>query len=183
MRSTWIEHRGKKIFYQDFSKNFYNATAVKAELSEVQKVVSAQPKDSVLVLSDFRDTSVGSDLLTAMNAASAATKSYVHKTAVLGVTGMKRKLGIIQAFQANPSLLILDEPTEGLAPVLIEQMMAAIANLSQETTVVLVEQNFSVASALAQYYVIIEEGRSVRNGLISDLLDDKTAIHRYLGAA
>jgi hypothetical protein len=93
MRSTWIEHRGKKILYQDFSNNFYNSAAVKAELNEVQKIVVAQPWNSVLVLSDFRDTNVGSDLLSAMNAASAATKAHVQRTAVLGVTGMKRKLG------------------------------------------------------------------------------------------
>jgi hypothetical protein len=92
MRSTWIEHNGKKIFYQDFSKHFYNSTAVRTELEEVQKVVTAEPKNSVLVLSDFRDTTVGRDLLASMNAASSATKAYVRKTAVLGVTGMKRKL-------------------------------------------------------------------------------------------
>lgn len=103
MRSTWIEHRGRKIFYQDFSRQFYNSAAVKAELDEVQKVVTAQPKDSVLVLSDFRDTSVGSDLLSSMNAASAATKAYVHKTAVLGVTGMKRKLAdLLTALTGQP---------------------------------------------------------------------------------
>lgn len=103
MRSTWIEHKGKKIFYQDFSKNFYNSAAVKAELDEVQKVVIDQPKDSVLVLSDFRDTSVGSDLLSSMNAASVATKSHVHKTAVLGVTGMKRKLAdLLTALTGQP---------------------------------------------------------------------------------
>jgi len=92
MRSNWIEYKGKKIFYQDFSKNFYNSAGVKAELDEVQKIVMAQPLGSALVLSDFRDTNVGSDLLPAMNAASTATKAYVHKTAVLGVTGMKRRL-------------------------------------------------------------------------------------------
>lgn len=103
MRSKWIEHKGKKIFYQDFSRNFFNAEAVKAELAEVQTVVTAQPKDSVLVLSDFRDTSVGSDLLTSMNAASAVTKSYVRKTAVLGVTGMKRKLAdLLTAVTGQP---------------------------------------------------------------------------------
>ena len=40
MRSNWIEYKGKKIFYQDFSKLFYNSAAVKAELEEVQKIVS-----------------------------------------------------------------------------------------------------------------------------------------------
>src|ERR1044072_198389 len=92
MRSNWIEHRGKQILYQDFSKNFFNSAAVKAELEEVQKIVLTQPLNSVLVLSDFRDTNVGSDLLTAMNSASEATKSRVYKTAELGVTGMKRRL-------------------------------------------------------------------------------------------
>lgn len=103
MRSKWIEHKDKKIFYQDFSRLFYNAAAVKAELEEVQKVVLSQPKDSLLVLSDFRDTSIGSDLLSAMNAASNATKDNVHKTAVLGVTGMKRKLAdLLTALTGQP---------------------------------------------------------------------------------
>ena len=103
MRSEWIEHKGKKIFYQDFSKNFYNSTAVKLELAEVQKVVMVQPLDSALVLSDFRDTNIGSDLLSEMNAASVATKAYVHKTAVLGVTGVKRTLAdLLTAITGQP---------------------------------------------------------------------------------
>ncbi|HLO28678.1 MAG TPA: STAS/SEC14 domain-containing protein [Anaerolineales bacterium] len=103
MRSNWIEHQGKKIFYQDFSKNFYNAAAVKTELAEVQKIVKSQSLGSTLVLSDFRDTNVGSELLPVMNAASAATKSHVRKTAVLGVTGMKRKLAdLLTALTGQP---------------------------------------------------------------------------------
>ena len=65
---------------------------MKLELEEVQKVVKAEPLDSVLVLTDLRDTNVGAELLPLMNAASAATKDHVHKTAVLGVTGIKRRL-------------------------------------------------------------------------------------------
>jgi len=103
MHSIWIEHKGRKIFYQDFSKNFYNAAAVRTELAAVRKVVTAQPKDSLLVLSDFRDTAVGNELLASMNEASAATKVYVHKTAVLGVTGMKRKLAdLLTALTGQP---------------------------------------------------------------------------------
>ena len=103
MRSTWIEHKGKKILYQDFSRNFYNSAAVKTELEEVQKLVLQQPMNSLRVLSDFRDTNVGTDLLTAMNAASAATKAHVNKTAVLGVTGMKRKLAdLLTAVTGQP---------------------------------------------------------------------------------
>lgn len=103
MRSTWIEYKGQRIFYQDFSKMFYNSAAVKAELEEVQAVVQAQPNNSVLILSDMRDTNIGSDLLPAMNAASAATKNHVRKTAVLGVTGMKRKLAdLLTALTGQP---------------------------------------------------------------------------------
>ena len=103
MRSDWIEHKGKKILYQDFSGNFYNSAAVKTELEEVQKIVMAEPINSVRVLSDFRDTNVGTDLLTAMNTASAATKAHVNRTAVLGVTGMKRKLAdLLTAVTGQP---------------------------------------------------------------------------------
>lgn len=109
MRSYWIEHNGKKIFYQDFSKLFFNSTAVKAELDEVQKIVKAQPLDSVLVLTDMRDTNVGSDLLPAMNAASAATKDHVHKTAVLGVTGVKRKLADLLTSLTGQPLKYFDD--------------------------------------------------------------------------
>ena len=103
MRSNWIEYKGKKIFYQDFSKHFYNSVAVKAELVEVQKVVLAELNNSVLVLTDMRDTNVGGDLLPAMNTASTATKNHVRKTAVLGVSGMKRKLAdLLTALTGQP---------------------------------------------------------------------------------
>ena len=103
MRSKWIEHKGRTIFYQDFAKHFYNSAAVKAELAEVQKIVIAESQNSVLVLSDMRDTNIGSDLLPAMNAASAATKNHIRKTAVLGVTGMKRKLAdLLTALTGQP---------------------------------------------------------------------------------
>jgi branched-chain amino acid transport system ATP-binding protein len=62
-------------------------------------------------------------------------------------------------------------------------MMTAIRELSKDSTIILVEQNFLVASQLAEYYVIIEEGRSVKEGKMKDLATDKAAIHHYLGAA
>ena len=97
--------------------------------------------------------------------------------------GQQQMLAVARALVPDNRLLLIDEPTEGLAPVIIEQMMAAITQLSVETTVLLVEQNFVVASHLAERYVIIEEGQSVKNGKMADLVDDKEAIHRYLGAA
>jgi branched-chain amino acid transport system ATP-binding protein len=92
-------------------------------------------------------------------------------------------LAIARALVADNRLLLIDEPSEGLAPVLIEQMMEVIQQLSTESTVVLVEQNFLVASKLAKNYVIIEEGQSVKSGFMKDLVDDQETIHHYLGAA
>ena len=97
--------------------------------------------------------------------------------------GQQQMLAVARALVPDNKLLLIDEPSEGLAPVLIEQMIAAIQQLSAGTTVLLVEQNFVVASKLAEKYVIIEEGQSVKAGLIADLVDDEETIHRYLGAA
>lgn len=97
--------------------------------------------------------------------------------------GQQQMLAIARALVADNRLLLIDEPSEGLAPVVIEQLITAIRQLSAEATVVLVEQNFLVASQLAEHYVIIEEGRSVQAGKMADLVNDKDTIHRYLGAA
>jgi branched-chain amino acid transport system ATP-binding protein len=97
--------------------------------------------------------------------------------------GQQQMLAVARAMVPDNKLLLIDEPSEGLAPVIIEQMIEAIKQLSAETTVVLVEQNFVVASMLAEQYVIIDEGQSVRQGMMADLVDDQETIHRYLGAA
>jgi len=97
--------------------------------------------------------------------------------------GQQQMLAVARALVPDNKLLLIDEPSEGLAPVIIEQMMEAIRHLSAETTVLLVEQNFIVASQLAESYVIIEEGQSVQHGAMADLVKDQATIHRYLGAA
>lgn len=97
--------------------------------------------------------------------------------------GQQQMLAIARALVPDNRLLLIDEPSEGLAPVIIEGLMAAIRSISQQTTVLLVEQNFRMASQLADRYIIIDDGASVRSGRMADLVDDAATIQRYLGAA
>ena len=75
--------------------------------------------------------------------------------------GQQQMLAVARALVADNKLLLIDEPSEGLAPVLIEQMMEAIQELSETTTILLVEQNFIMASQLAETYYIIDDGKTV----------------------
>ena len=120
MRSNWQEYKGKRIFYQNFAGLFYNGEAVKAELNEVQEIVVQEPANSVLILTDLRDTQVGGDVLSAMNAASARTKDHVRKTAVLGVTGVKRTLGDMLSRMTGQPLMYFDNETEAREWLILE---------------------------------------------------------------
>jgi stage II sporulation SpoAA-like protein len=93
MKSKWIEHKGRRILYQDFSALFYNVQAVKDELAAVQEIVLQEPPHSVLALTNFKDTQIGADLMSSLNDSSVRTKDHIRRTAVIGVSGFKRTLG------------------------------------------------------------------------------------------
>ncbi len=97
--------------------------------------------------------------------------------------GQQQMLAVARALVPDNRLLLIDEPSEGLAPVIIEQLMAAIKQLSANTTVLLVEQNFIMAAQLADRYTIIDDGRVAQHGLMKDLVNDTATIQKYLGAA
>ena len=97
--------------------------------------------------------------------------------------GQQQMLAVARALVPDNNLLLIDEPSEGLAPVIIEQMIRAIQQLSDQVSVLLVEQNFQVARHLADHYVVIEDGKSVHAGQMDDLARDQDLINRYLAAA
>lgn len=112
MKSKWIDYKGKKIFYQDFSNNFFNDKAVISELNEVQEIIVSQPENSTLVLSNFSNTEITSVVMPLLNEASKKTKSHVRKTAVVGVAGIKRTLGDLLSRITGQALMYFNNDTE-----------------------------------------------------------------------
>lgn len=96
--------------------------------------------------------------------------------------GQQQMLAIARALVPENRLLLVDEPSEGLAPIVIEAIVAALRLLAQHATILLVEQNFRMASLLADRYYILDDGQSVHAGEMADLVTDRALITRYLGA-
>jgi branched-chain amino acid transport system ATP-binding protein len=95
--------------------------------------------------------------------------------------GEQQMLAIARTLMGNPSCLLLDEPSEGLAPVIVEQMAAAIHELkSSGVSLLLSEQNLPFAAAVADRAYVIEKGRISYSGTMTSLASDEGARSRYL---
>jgi branched-chain amino acid transport system ATP-binding protein len=95
--------------------------------------------------------------------------------------GQKQMLAIARALINPNRLLLIDEPSKGLAPIVIEHLVAGLREVKQHTTVLLVEQNFAMAQALADDFSLIDDGRTVRHGPMAELAADEVLKRRYLG--
>lgn len=96
--------------------------------------------------------------------------------------GEQQMLAIARILRTGAKMLLLDEPTEGLAPVIIQQIGKTIARLKQEGfTIVLVEQNFRFAATVADRHFIVEQGKVVDQILNDELDANIEKLHAYLG--
>ena len=97
--------------------------------------------------------------------------------------GEQQMLAIGRAFMARPKLMLLDEPSMGLAPLVVQEIFHVIENLSKKkkTTVLLVEQNARAALKLADRGYVLETGRLILEGTAAELLDNKDVQRAYLG--
>ena len=96
--------------------------------------------------------------------------------------GEQQMLAIGRILRTGATLLMLDEPTEGLAPVIIQQIGHTIRKLkAQGFTILLVEQNFRFASTVADRYYVMEHGKIIDSFANSELAANMDKLHEYLG--
>jgi branched-chain amino acid transport system ATP-binding protein len=96
--------------------------------------------------------------------------------------GEQQMLAIARILRTGARFLMLDEPTEGLAPVIIQQIGHTISRLKKEGfTILLVEQNFRFAATVADRYYIVEHGKIIDGFANSELQDNMDKLHTYLG--
>jgi len=97
--------------------------------------------------------------------------------------GEQQMLTIGRTLMTNPSVLLLDEPLEGLAPIIVEELTAAIRRMADDEGIalVLVEQHADVALGLTDQAIIIERGLIAHRGASRELLADRATLDRYIG--
>lgn len=110
-------------------------------------------------------------------------KTFWKKPSGLLSGGQKQMLAIARACVNDNELLLIDEPSKGLAPIMVDKVMSVIMEMKQRVTVVLVEQNFYMASTIGDDYYIIDDGRTVHTGMMKELKENEALKKEYLGIA
>jgi len=109
-------------------------------------------------------------------------RRYADRSAATLSGGEQQMLAIGRALMTNPKLLILDEATEGLSPVVRAEIWRCIEALKAEgQSILLIDKNIHVLQRLADRHFILEKGRTVWSGTSIDLVRDADKVHRYIG--
>jgi len=96
--------------------------------------------------------------------------------------GQQQMVAISRALMSNPKLLLLDEPSMGLAPIIVDEIFEVIKELNRDgTTIFLVEQNANLALSHSNRAYVLENGEIVKKGISKELLDDEVIQKAYLG--
>ena len=111
-------------------------------------------------------------------------KKFMKQKAGTLSGGQQQMLAIARALMNENDLLLIDEPTEGLSPLLAKNLIDSLNRLKEFTTILLVEQNFRTVSKLGDNYYIFDSGKIVREGNnMTALIEDKALVAQYLGVS
>lgn len=111
-----------------------------------------------------------------------ALRIFWHQRAGVLSGGQKQMLSVARAIIEPRKLLIVDEPTKGLAPAIIQNMIAVFRELKQtEVSILLVEQNFHMAKSVGDTVAVMDDGKTVHTGSMAALADDEALQQRLLG--
>jgi len=115
-----------------------------------------------------------------LNMFEALKKFWKSKAGTLS-GGQKQMLAIARAIVNDTSLLLIDEPSKGLAPIIVDVVIDSINQIKERSVVLLVEQNFYMASSVGDDFFILDDGKVVHSGSMEALVQDEELQSRYLG--
>jgi branched-chain amino acid transport system ATP-binding protein len=111
-------------------------------------------------------------------------KGFMKQRAGTLSGGQQQMLAVARALVNENDLLLIDEPTEGLSPLLTKNLIVSLDRLKEYATILLVEQNFRTVSKLGDNYYIFDSGKIVHEGNnMSELISDKALVAQYLGVS
>jgi len=94
--------------------------------------------------------------------------------------GQRQMLAIARSLINDNKIILIDEPSKGLAPIIVDKVAQALIEVKKRSTLILVEQNFPLACAVGDRYYILDSGKSVQSGTVSELEADEQLQNKYL---
>jgi branched-chain amino acid transport system ATP-binding protein len=95
--------------------------------------------------------------------------------------GQQQMVAISRGLMVDNKLLLIDEPSKGLAPIVVQAVIEALLKLKSHITILLVEQNFTMASTVGDYFYMLDDGHNVASGTMDELVNNKELTRKYLG--